>query len=241
VIGTIVNATAILAGGLFGLARKRGLSRGQEAWLKILIGSSMVYYGLRLAWDSIGGSFGRCLWQLSIVVLSMMLGKATGHLLKLQRGSNRIGEFARQQFASLQTGQRPPFSAGLNTSSALFCAAPLGLFGAVADGLGNYPAPLVLKGLMESIAAVGFAQMFGWSVPLAALPVLALQGTITLLTSAFLLPFLDPLNLVHPLNATIGLLVFAVALVVLELKRIELADYVPSLVFAPALAYVARW
>lgn len=240
-IGSIFNAAAILAGGVFGLARKKGLSRGQEAWFKILIGSSMVFYGLKLTWISLEGSVGRCLWQLAIVVLSMMLGKATGQLIRLQKASNQIGEFARQQFAALQPGQKPSFSVGLNTSAALFCAAPLGILGSVADGLGDYPAPLVLKGLMEGIAVIGFVQIFGWGAAVSALPVLALQGTITLLTSAFLLPWLEPLHLVQPLNATIGFLIFAVSLVVLELKRIELADYLPSLLYAPLLAYFVRW
>ena len=40
------------------------------------------------------------------------------------------------------------------------------------------------------------------------------------------------------INATGGLLVFSVALVILELKKIELADYLPSLVFAPLLTWV---
>ena len=40
------------------------------------------------------------------------------------------------------------------------------------------------------------------------------------------------------MNAAGGLLVFSVALVILELKKIELADYLPSLIFAPLLAWV---
>ena len=35
-------------------------------------------------------------------------------------------------------------------------------------------------------------------------------------------------------------MVFSVALVILELKKIELADYLPSLAFAPLLAWVWR-
>ena len=38
-------------------------------------------------------------------------------------------------------------------------------------------------------------------------------------------------------DATAGLLVFCIALIILELKKIELADYLPSLAFAPLLAW----
>jgi uncharacterized membrane protein YqgA involved in biofilm formation len=43
--------------------------------------------------------------------------------------------------------------------------------------------------------------------------------------------------LLDPINATAGMLVFCIALIILDLKKIELADYLPSLVFAPLLAW----
>jgi len=70
--------------------------------------------------------------------------------------------------------------------------------------------------------------------------VLAFQGTITLLCVQFLQPFLQAHHLVDSVNAAGGLMVFSVALVILELKKIELADYLPSLAFAPLLAWVWR-
>jgi uncharacterized membrane protein YqgA involved in biofilm formation len=51
---------------------------------------------------------------------------------------------------------------------------------------------------------------------------------------------LETRGLVDSVNVTGGLLVFCVALVILELKRIELADYLPSLAFAPLLAWAFR-
>lgn len=91
---------------------------------------------------------------------------------------------------------------------------------------------------MDGLATWGFVSIFGWGVLLAALPVLALQGTITLGCAEFLKPFLEAHNLLEPLNATSGMLIFSVALVVLELKKIELADYLPSLFFAPLIAWI---
>ena len=38
--------------------------------------------------------------------------------------------------------------------------------------------------------------------------------------------------------ATAGMLVFCVSLVVLEIKRVELGDYLPSLAFAPLLTWL---
>ena len=65
---------------------------------------------------------------------------------------------------------------------------------------------------------------------------IACQGTLTLL-AGLAQPWLAKHSLLDPINATAGLLVFCIALIILELKKIELADYLPSLAFAPLLAW----
>jgi hypothetical protein len=53
-------------------------------------------------------------------------------------------------------------------------------------------------------------------------------------------PLLREQGLVDPVNAVGGLLVFCVALIILELKKIELTDYLPSLAFAPLITWLWR-
>jgi uncharacterized membrane protein YqgA involved in biofilm formation len=93
---------------------------------------------------------------------------------------------------------------------------------------------------MEGLATMGFVQVLGWGSMLSALPVLVFQGSIALSCQFFLGPFLQQHGLVDSVNAVGGLLVFSVALVMLELKRIEMADYLPSLIFAPLLTWLFR-
>jgi uncharacterized membrane protein YqgA involved in biofilm formation len=69
--------------------------------------------------------------------------------------------------------------------------------------------------------------------------VIACQGTITLL-ARLLQPYLAQHALLDSINATGGMLVFCIALIILELKKIELADYLPSLAFAPLLTWLWR-
>jgi len=85
------------------------------------------------------------------------------------------------------------------------------------------------------LAAMGFVAIFGRGVVLSAVPVLVLQGTITLLCARFAGPFLRAHTLLDPVNATGGLLIFCVVLIIFEIRRIEVTDYLPSLVFAPLL------
>ena len=71
----------------------------------------------------------------------------------------------------------------------------------------------------------------------AALPVLAFQGTLSLFAKYMAAQWLDP-GLISAVNATGGLLVFSVALVILEVKKLPLTDYLPSVLVAPLLAWV---
>jgi uncharacterized protein len=236
--GTGLNVVGILAGGIVGLARRKALSPATESFFKVALGAFTVFYGLRLTCLSLDWAFPRILKQLLIAVLAMMLGKVTGRLLRLQRLSNRLGQAARERIAAATPENPHRLSDGFKTCAALFCAAPLAILGAIQDGVSEYFYPLALKAVMDGLATMGFVSVFGWGVMIAALPVLACQGTITLLSAQYLQPFLAAHGLVDSMNAVGGLLVFCVALVILGLKKIELADYLPSLAFGPLLTWV---
>ena len=258
-IGTLLNAVGIIAGGLTGLLGKGSLSAANESFFKVLLGAFAVFYGLRLTWLSLNGSFSAIAKQVAGMVLALILGRLVGRLLHLQALSNRIGRAASERIASVRADDPERISKGFKTCAALFCAAPLGIIGALLDGLPlpgapspdpttwtamvvgyGYAYPLLIKAMMEGLAAMGFARLFGGGVLLSVVPVIAWQGTITLFSARFLEPWLRSHGLTPSIQAVGGLLVFCVALVVLQLKKIELADYLPSLVFAPLIAWVWR-
>lgn len=240
-IGTILNAAGILVGGLVGLTGRKSLSAANESFFKVTLAAVTVLCGLRLTWMSLSGSFPHMLKQLLIVILALMLGKLTGRLLQLQRMSNHLGRAASERIGRAVPSNPRRFSDGFKTCTALFCAAPLGILGALLEGLSSRQFyPLAVKAVMDGLAAMGFISLFGRGVLFSAFPVLAVQGTITLVSARFLEPFLTAHALLEPVNATGGLLIFSVALVMLGLKRIELADYLPSLAFAPLLTWLWR-
>lgn len=240
--GTLINAGAIVLGGLAGLCLRRGIPPATQNWLKVVLGALTVFLGLRLTWLSLNGPVLTFLKQLAIVILAMMLGKATGRLLRLQKGSNRLGQFARERCAAARPDTRGRFNDAFTVCAVLFCVAPLGPLGAIVDGLGGHYGPLVVKAAMDGLAAMGFVSLFGWGVLISALPVLAVQGTLSLLCGQYAEPFLRVHGgggLADAVVATAGLLIFSVAMLILEVRRVEVADYLPSLVFAPLLAWLA--
>jgi uncharacterized membrane protein YqgA involved in biofilm formation len=236
-LGTLVNVGGIVAGGLAGLLWRKALTPGLEARLKIILSAFTVFFGLRLTWTSFSGSFWQLARQFLILLFALSLGKIIGHLLGFQAFSNRLGRRAREYISAARPGAPRLAGDGFKTCAILFCAAPLGMLGSIQDGLAQYFYPLTVKAVIDGLACYGFVSIFGWGCLLSALPVLAFQGTLTLACARLLGPVLTAHGLVHSVNAVGGLLVFSVALVMLGLKRIELADYLPSLVIAPLLTW----
>jgi uncharacterized membrane protein YqgA involved in biofilm formation len=236
-LGTVLNSVGILAGGLLGVLRSKPLSTAQESFFKVTLGVFTVFYGLRLTWISLNGTPLQIFKQMVIVILALSLGRWTGWLLRLQKTSNHLGQTARERINSAASDPSKASNEGFKVCAVLFCAAPLGIVGAAEDGLSGYYYPLIVKAVMDGLAAMGLGRLFGWSVMLAALPVLAFQGTIALTCAEWIGPFLSRHGLLDAVNATGGLLIFSVALVIFQLKKIALADYLPSLFYAGLI----RW
>lgn len=239
ITGTILNAIGILTGGLVGLMMSRQFLPATQLALRGLMGVVTVFIGLRMTWDNLNGTPLQMFKQLVIVVLALMLGRMVGNLLRIQRSLNKLGQYASRRFNEVKPDDPNRVNEGFVICALLFCAGPLGPIGAVADGLTENWEPLAIKMVMDGLAAMGFVNIFGWGVMLAAFPVFVYQGTLTLLVS-HLAPFLRQHDLVESINAVDGMLVFCVSLIVLELKKIQLADYLPSLALAPVITWLWR-
>ncbi len=237
--GAMLNAVGILIGGIMGLAMSRQFSATTQLALRGLMGVITVVLGLRLTYEGLNGNAFQIFKEVVILVLALMLGKFVGRMLRIQSTLNRLGQSASQRFAAARPDDPNRVSEGFTVCALLFCAGPLGPIGAVQDGLMGYWQPLAIKMVMDGLAAMGFVCIFGWGVLLSAIPVFVYQGTITLAVHT-LEPFLRAHNLLDSLSCIGGLLIFCVALIVLEIKKLELADYLPSMVMATFITWVWR-
>ena len=176
----------ILIGGLLGLAMPKPLSVRTQIFFRSALGAVTIFFGLRLVWLSVNGTFLSGLKQMFIAALAVTLGFWTGKLLHLQKLSNRLGRYAGGLIAAAQTDAPRKIGGGFIACTILFCAAPLGLVGAVTDGL---PAEggqfgcfwlLAIKAVMDGLAMTGFVKIFGWPSALSAFPVFIFLSAITL-------------------------------------------------------------
>jgi uncharacterized protein len=243
VTGAFLNALGILIGGLMGLAILQPLSLRTQVFFRSALGVATILFGLKLVWLGVDGSFLSVLKQTGLAALAVTLGFWTGKLLCLQKLSNRLGRYAGGRIAAAQAGAPRGAGGGLAACTILFCAAPLGLLGAVTDGL---PAGdsltgffwlLAVKAVMDGLAMTGFVKVFGWPSALSAFPVFALLSGITLACQLWARPWLEAHALTGSVQAAAGFIACAIALMIFEVRRVELANFLPALALAPLLAW----
>lgn len=234
--GTLVNAALIVLAALAVGVGLPALSGRVQRRLQVLLAGLTLGLGFHVMWLGLGGTAGQVLRQIGVVALALMLGRVTGQALGLQKAFNQLGQFARARLV-VQTGGRTwPTGEIFRAATVVFCLTPLALVGPLQEGLRGDPRALLIKGVVDGLATLALARTRGWEVALVALPVLALQGTVTLVTTG-LRERLEGIGAADVLYVTSGFLLLAVALVMFPILRIRLADYLPSLVWAVLLAW----
>ena len=157
-----------------------------------------------------------------------------GSLLRLEQRLEAVGGWLRRR---LVRGDDAPgshrFVEGFVTASLVFCVGPLAILGSLSDGLGNGIEQLALKATLDGFASIAFAAALGWGVAASALAVIVYQGFWTLLGLA--LGDLLPAAEIAAITATGGLLLVGVALRLLRIRDVPVADMLPALVVAPLL------
>ena len=241
--GAFFNALGILTGALLGLALPKPLSISTQVHFRSALGAFAIFFGLQLVWVSVDGTFLPVMKQLFIALAAITAGFWIGKLLRLQKLSNRFGRYAGNLIATAQSAAPHKPVHGFNACTVLFCAAPLGLVGAVTDGLPPAGGPagyfwlLVVKAVMDGLAMTGFVRLFGWPSALSAFPVFVFFSGITLACGYYAKPLLEVHGLVGPVNAAAGLIACAIALMIFEVRRVELANFLPALAVAPLLTW----
>jgi len=232
--GALFNAIGILVGAMIGLVQITPFSLRAQLWFRNAIGLFNVFYGLRLIYLSFDETFWSSFKQICVGLLAVVLGFWVGKLLRFQKMSNYVGRMA-GDVINAATNKKPHSAAdGFNACAILFCAAPLGLVGAVTDGLSGYFYLLAVKAVMDALAMSGFVRIFRWPSALSAIPVFVFFSAISLAVELYVKPYLTTPE-ANAVNMAAGLLACIITIVIFEVRRVELANYLPALVVAPLL------
>jgi uncharacterized protein len=223
--GTFINVAAILAGTLVGVLLGERLPEGLQRRVLAGLGLVTLVIGvdLALAWRDTSP-----LYVLGGVLLGGMAGEALGIEDRLQGVGDRIQRRVREA-----RGGDSPVSEAFFTASLLFCVGPLAVVGAIQDGLtGDYEA-LATKAMLDGFASIALSATLGWGVALAAITVLIYQGALSL--GATLFEDVLQGEALDALTSAGGVLILGISLKLLEVADVKVGNFLPALVFAPAL------
>jgi hypothetical protein len=210
-----VNVVAVLVGSGIGLAIGNRLSERLQRIITTGLGLSTLLIGVQMALK---------VQNVLVVIASMVIGGVMGELLGIESGLEHAGEWLKARARS----RSGTFVAGYVTASLVFCVGPMTLLGSIQEGLTGNPEIIYTKSMLDGAASVAFASSLGIGVSFAAVTVLVFQGALTLLGAQ--LAFLLRPEILNELTATGGLLILAIGLLLLDVKRIRVANLLPALV-----------
>lgn len=236
-MGTAANVAAVLAGTLLGVllgnrlpVRTRDVVTDGLGLVTLLIAATSAMAILDPGLAEYAGSSAPML----IVLGSLVLGGVVGSLLRIEdRLAGLGGVLQRLLTRDSGSADRQRFIDGFITASLIFCTGPLTILGSFNEGLGNGADQLYLKSALDGFAAIAFAAAFGWGVGASVVTVIVVQGSLTVIGVALgdVLP--DPH--LTAITATGGLLLVGVALRLLKIREVPVADLLPALLVAPLL------
>jgi len=220
-LGTLVNAAAIVAGGLLG----RLLTRIPESIRQTVmqgIGLAVILLGLQMGLET---------KNFLIVIISIVAGTIIGELLGVDKGLNLAGKWLESKVGNNRQGS---VAAGFVTATLVYCVGAMSVLGSLDSGLRNNHDILFTKSLLDGFSAIIFTSTLGIGVLFSAIPVLLYQGGLVLLSTQIynlLSPEMLDAILVE-VTATGGVLIVAIGLNILELTKIKVANMLPALVIA---------
>ena len=223
--GSIVNCLAVIVGAAAGLVVKHFIGSGVEGGFMSRISDALMT-GMALCVLLIGVTGAIKTQNVIIVIISIAIGAVIGELCDLNRRVESLGN----KIENMTKGRFGNITQGFVAASLLFCVGAMTIVGSLNSGLIGDHTTLYTKSLIDMIAGFVLATTLGVGVAFSALFVLVFQGTITLF-AAWIAPVLSSAA-INEMTAVGSLLIIALSLNMLGLKKIKVMNYVPA-IFVP--------
>ena len=239
--GVLANVATVLLGGGLGLLLRRvtrGAGRparsGKYPPREKLPETMMVCLGFCTVFAAASGIVGvQSGAQALICVASMVCGLLAGWALRLDDRLNRLGDAVLAKIGGAENAANP--AEGFVTACLLFCIGSmtvLGSFESAANPAGRLAlechTTLLIKSLLDFVSSTCLAVTYGASVLASAAFVLLFQGLLVAL-AASIQPFLERVGAMAPMSCVGSLILLAIAMNLIGLKKIKTADYLPAL------------
>ena len=234
-LGTIINSAAIIVGGVFGHLFGKILNERIQDSLQKASGICVLFIGIAGAMEGMLKLSGSSLsaGRSMLIVASLALGALVGEILNIEHGFERFGEWLKVKTGNAKDKS---FVEGFVTASLTVCIGAMAVVGSIKDGISGDYSILVTKAILDvSIITVRTCSL-GKGCAFSAIPVAVFQGLITAL-ARLIKPLMTDGALAN-LSLIGSILIFCVGVNLVWDKRIKVANLLPSLVFAVAIAFL---
>jgi hypothetical protein len=224
-LGTIVNALAIVGGSLLGLLFSKGIADNYKEIILSGVGLSVILIGIKSALVSD---------SLMVIIFSVIVGALLGESLKIEKKLENLGAFLESKVVA-KSADSKSFARGFVTASLVFCVGSMAIVGSLESGLTGNHQTLFAKSVLDGVTSIIFASAMGLGVMFSALAVFVYQGLLTV-TAGFMKSFLVP-ETIEQMTSVGGLLIMAIGFNMLKITTIRVGNLIPA-IFLP-LAYFA--
>lgn len=222
--GTLVNAASVILGSLLGIVLRSGLPE------KI---KRIVFHGVGLVTLFMGFQMSMKTSNIIILFFSILIGAVVGEALDIEEHIGKIGNFIKSKLGSGED----KFVEGFITAFLIFCMGPMTIVGSIEDGLYKNPSILYAKSILDGFTSISLASILGLGVLFSSVPLLLYQGGITMLASLAKIFFTE--TIINELSAAGGIILIGLGINILEIRKIKVANLLPSLVISAVLAHLA--
>ena len=215
-LGTLYNVVTVAAGSAIGLVLGRRVPDSMRKAVFSALGLFTLFIGIDMMLE-----ITRPMAAFIALVIGAVLGQCIGLDARVRRAADRLGE-----------GE----GAALVQSTLLFCVGAMTLIGCMQDGLLGDPTVLMAKGTMDLFSSIFLAAALGRGVLWSTATVLLIQGGLTL---AFATAGAGiPESLIGELSGVGGILLLALGLDLLGIRKFPLLDLTWSLPLLPLILYL---
>ena len=234
-LGTIINSAAIIVGGVFGHLFGKILNKRIQDSLQKASGICVLFIGIAGAMEGMLKLSGSSLsaGRSMLIVASLALGALVGEILNIEHGFERFGEWLKVKTGNAKDKS---FVEGFVTASLTVCIGAMAVVGSIKDGISGDYSILVTKAILDLIIITVMTCSLGKGCAFSAIPVAVFQGLITAL-ARLIKPLMTDGALAN-LSLIGSILIFCVGVNLVWDKRIKVANLLPSLVFAVAIAFL---
>lgn len=234
-LGTIVNVSAIVVGGLAGLLGGRRIPEQLQKTLMSAMGVSVLFVGVSGALSQMlrAGGGALTVQGTMMMILSLAVGAVLGELLDLEDRMERFGAWLKVKTKSESDGG---FIGAFVTASLTVCIGAMAIVGSIQDGILGDHATLFAKAVLDLVIIMVMTASMGKGCIFSAIPVFVLEGAVTLLAQ-LLAPALTELAVSY-LSLIGSILIFCVGVNLVWGKLLRVANMLPAILFAIAFSYL---